>query len=321
MRACAWMLHVVVALLLAVGAVRAQAVSGCPPGAPDPASLRPEALQADVRDRGFLWKVDRDGRTSWLYGTMHIGQPRWLVPGPQIAAAFRASDLLVLELDPAAPEVAQALQRRLDPARSQRVLAGLEPGLRQAIERACLPAPAVAAMPPLMQLMMVMLAEARRADLHPEFGAEMVLTQLARIGGRRIVALESAAAQLDSVLPESESEERELVRRGLEDFDAGTSAKVMRQLAQVWASGDEATLTDYPAWCQCTETESDRRMLKRMMDERNVPMADKLAALHAGGERFFGAVGALHMVGPQGLPALLRERGFTVRRVPFPRNP
>ena len=40
--------------------------------------------------------------------------------------------------------------------------------------------------------------------------------------------------------------------------------------------------------------------------------ADKVKALHAAGQRVFVAVGALHMVGPQGLPALLAEAGFQV---------
>jgi uncharacterized protein len=46
-------------------------------------------------------------------------------------------------------------------------------------------------------------------------------------------------------------------------------------------------------------------------------LADSIAALHRGGERVFAAVGALHMFGPQGLPALLAARGFEVERVAF----
>ena len=56
--------------------------------------------------------------------------------------------------------------------------------------------------------------------------------------------------------------------------------------------------------------------MRRLLDERNGPMAERLDALHREGKgKLFAAVGTLHMIGPQGLPALLRERGFTVERV------
>lgn len=37
----------------------------------------------------------------------------------------------------------------------------------------------------------------------------------------------------------------------------------------------------------------------------------------ASGKRLFAAVGALHMIGDNGLPALLRKQGFAVTRVEF----
>jgi hypothetical protein len=59
-------------------------------------------------------------------------------------------------------------------------------------------------------------------------------------------------------------------------------------------------------------------MMRRLLNDRNGPMADKIARLHRGQGGLFVAVGSLHMVGPQGLPALLAARGFTVTRVSWP---
>ena len=47
--------------------------------------------------------------------------------------------------------------------------------------------------------------------------------------------------------------------------------------------------------------------------------ADAIDRLHASGQRVFAAVGALHMPGPTGLPALLARRGYQVERVAFER--
>ena len=31
-----------------------------------------DALASAVADHGFLWRVSKDGRSSWLYGTLHV---------------------------------------------------------------------------------------------------------------------------------------------------------------------------------------------------------------------------------------------------------
>ena len=56
--------------------------------------------------------------------------------------------------------------------------------------------------------------------------------------------------------------------------------------------------------------------MKRLNEDRNPLLADRLAALH-GGTTFFAGIGALHMTGPQALPRLLAARGFQVQRILF----
>ena len=85
-------------------------------------------------------------------------------------------------------------------------------------------------------------------------------------------------------------------------------------MASAWARNDLADLEAYPRWCDCLDTPSERESFTRLLDGRNPGMADAIERLHAG-VSVFAAVGALHLVGPQGLPALLRARGFVVTRV------
>ena len=66
----------------------ANAGASCPPAA---IPLSPERFEAGMRqaqDHGFLWRLTKDGRTSYLYGTLHAAQPAWMFPGPRTAAAF-----------------------------------------------------------------------------------------------------------------------------------------------------------------------------------------------------------------------------------------
>ena len=61
------------------------------------------------------------------------------------------------------------------------------------------------------------------------------------------------------------------------------------------------------------KTDGERKFLQANLD-REVSMANEITRLHDGGQRVLGAVGSFH-TRPQGLPALMRARGFTVEFV------
>ncbi|MDE2604997.1 MAG: TraB/GumN family protein [Burkholderiales bacterium] len=306
------------AVLLLFAAGLAAARDSCPPPAPAPGTLSQQQLQADVRDRGFLWRLTRDGRTSWLYGTIHVSRPEWLLPGERVQAALAASDVLALELDPADPELARVFSAPADAARAQRVLAGLGPRIARVAAHECVPAAALAALPPLLQVSTLGLAETRRDGFHPELAIDVMLWGRARALGKPVVALETPASQLAALVPASEAEEHELLVEGLDEIESGSDRQATLKLLQAWADSDGHALATYADWCHCMDTEEERRYLRTLNDGRNGPMAGKLAALAASGRTFFAAVGSLHMTGPQALTELLRARGFAVERVPFP---
>ncbi len=57
--------------------------------------------------------------------------------------------------------------------------------------------------------------------------------------------------------------------------------------------------------------------MRRLIDGRNPALARAIGTLHDQGRTLLAAVGALHMTGPQALPRLLAEQGFSVQRVAF----
>jgi uncharacterized protein YbaP (TraB family) len=90
-------------------------------------------------------------------------------------------------------------------------------------------------------------------------------------------------------------------------------------MASAWTDGNLAELEAYERWCGCLGTAAERASMKRLLDDRNPRLATAIDALHTGGRSVFAAVGSLHMIGPRGLPALLRERGYVVEPVRFGR--
>ena len=300
--------------LLLVGPAGAR--PACPPPAP---VLTPDALAQAHRqasDHGLLWRIDKDGRVSWLYGTLHLARLDWLAPGPRVRAAFQASDLLALELNLLDAESLRPLTEAADPERVRRVMTpARQARLAQALDRACLPAAALAGQHPALQAATLAVMAGRGVGLHAEFAIDGLLAGAASHLNKPIVALESAQDQRALLTGADATEEGTLFDSAMDELASGRLPTQLQALAQAWARGDEAWLADYPRWCRCLNTARDRAQWRRVLDDRNGPMAERIAALHDGGRAVFAAVGALHMVGPQGLPALLRARGFGVTRV------
>ncbi|WP_280813998.1 TraB/GumN family protein [Variovorax sp. TBS-050B] len=297
--------------------------AACPPSAI--ASLgKPGAAvgQWNAVDRGLLWRAERDGRTSWLYGTIHVGRAEWVRPGPTVQNALEQSDALALELDVRDQAAMRPLTQPADPAVVARLLSGERARrLARQNEAACVEPGKANGLQPILQVMALAGLVARADGLYPEFGADESMAVAARNSGKPVFALETAAAQLQMLTGGSEAEEAEQIDATLSELESGQLRTQMKELAHIWARGDVDKLARYPEWCNCLQTPAEQRLMKRLLDDRNPGLADGIERMHAGGKRVFAAVGALHMVGPQGLPAILAARGFKVAAVPLVAQP
>ena len=289
------------------------ASAGCPPALQPPTSEQVQAAQRDARDRGFLWRISKQGRSSYLFGTLHVGKLPWVFPGPRLREAIAATDTLALEIDISDPE----LTRNPPPAATASLALpeALQSRLARQIAAACLPEGALQRFHPLMQAVTLTVLSARWDGLDAAFAQEIVLANAARAQPRPIIALESAQAQMALLLPADADEARRLLDQALEQLERGRTRPLLRRMADAWADGRLGELEDYTRWCECADTVEDRAFLRRLNDERNAPMAERIDTLHGQGKRVLVAVGALHMTGEQGLPRLMAARGYAVQRL------
>jgi uncharacterized protein YbaP (TraB family) len=297
----------------AADAASAPAPTACPPVAQPPTPEQIQAAQRDARDRGFLWRITKNGRSSYLYGTLHLGRMPWVFAGPRLREAQANTDTLALELDLTDPAVLQS------PPPAATAPMPLTDALRARLSRqiaaACVPEAALQKLNPLMQAITLTVLAARWEGLDASFAQEIVLATAARVQQRPIVSLESAQSQLAVLLPTDPAEAQRLLDQSLEQLEKGRARPLLRRLADAWAEGKLQEIENYAQWCECADTPQDREFLRRLNDERNTPMAERIDALHGEGKRVLAAVGALHMTGEQGLPRLMATRGYTVERL------
>ena len=307
------------ALIAPVPAQAQPANASCPPTAQVPTAEQAQAQLRDARDRGFLWRVQKDGRSSYLYGTIHVARVEWMIPGPQVMAALRASDVVAVELDLLDPAMMATLQTAAAPKPEQALPAALDARLRAQLALACLPAALLDALSPVMAATTLVVLSARREGLDPSYGIDPVVSVIGRRLAKPVVSLETAEMQIKLLQGETPQESQDSVTQILDALEADQARPMMLRLSRMWADSRLDELDSYAQWCDCLKTALEREFMQRALDDRNGPLAERIAALHSGGQAVFAAVGSLHMTGPQGLPSLLRQRGFQVDVVAFAR--
>ena len=119
-------------------------------------------------------------------------------------------------------------------------------------------------------------------------------------------AFETLAYQLDRFDQLSPKLQEDMLTSTMAELD--TYAGKLRDLARAWAAGDVATLEKE----LLSAFDKSPEIYDRLLVERNrnwLPQVDTCLQQNAG---CFIVVGAAHLVGPDGLPALLAKRGYRV---------
>jgi uncharacterized protein len=280
-------------------------------------AFSPVMTSAQEARRGLLWEVKSASTRIFLLGTIHVGS-RDLYPLPAaVEAAYAAAGTVALEADLSTEASIAAAGTRFVYAPPDNLERHIPPALfRQAVDtldRYGLPPDVGRAMKPHMLSMALMLFEAARIGLDASLGLDLHLTRRAHADGKRVVELESVAMQadlLDGLSAPAQMAMLENTVRGIRD---GSLSRDLATLMDAWVRGDADRL-------HATATREFSRLPaavgpeleKRLYTDRNVAMADQVAAMLSAQEIVLVAVGAGHMTGPRGLVQLLRDRGYEV---------
>jgi uncharacterized protein len=288
----------------------------CPPAAQPLDEARVRQLMAQASDHGFLWRVEKDGRASWLFGTLHVGKPDWMFPGPMVAAAMRGADRVGLELDVLDPDVMQQLREATQTAGDggQALPPALATRLAAQARQACV-GTALDGLKPEMRVMTLLALAGRARGLDPAYGVDAFLAGFGRGLGKRVMSLETPQEQLAAMQVDEASGLAQRLSDALDELEQPDTLDQLERLANDWAGSRLDDLTTYGQWCHCLETPSQQALYERTVLRRNRVLARRIAAVHEAGQSLFAAVGALHMIGPQGLPALLAADGFDVHQL------
>ncbi|KEO91384.1 hypothetical protein EH31_01600 [Erythrobacter longus] len=142
----------------------------------------------------------------------------------------------------------------------------------------------------------------------PQYGVDRAL--IAQFSDREVIGFETARTQLgifDQLAPQ---DQRELLEGTVEDWAASKANP--ERLLRAWLSGDEKTLEA----ATIEGIMADPELRDALLVQRNSSWMAQLAPKLNEMPRPLIAVGAAHLVGPDGLVTMLKAQGYTVRRLP-----
>jgi hypothetical protein len=291
--------------------------ASCPPAQEVPT---PEMIQkgmSNARDHGFLWRISKDGHVSYLYGTIHLAKFDWMFPGKQVMQAIRATDTIALELDMLDKNVQTDLAKGKAKLNSKALPAALDKRMRKQAELNCISYDSIASLTPEFQVVALSMMEGRKVGLESGYAIDAVLAGIGHKAKKNMVSLESPELQLNALQMHDTSETLTFVESSLDEMETDRSLKMLNSIAKYWDESNFTEMERFNEWCECLNTEIERVMMKRLLDDRNPEMALKIDALHKSGKQVFAAVGSLHMFGPLGLPTLMAQRGYRVEKLIF----
>ncbi len=310
---------VAIAAALFLALPESAAAQATAPTAPPPerSQLAHEGDVDSVPKRGILYEVKSGAATLYLFGTLHVGKPDFYPLDARTNRAFAASTTLYLELNLAEATLARtatelaaypegsSLDRALPPSLMTRV--------DTALKRYQIPREAAVRMKPWMLGQTLLLLEAARSGYSPAFATEIHLLGLAAAQNKEVRGLETLSEQFSIFDRMPEAGQERFLADILDALDDPRLKTHLDALVGAWAHADARGLEDELARERAEGTAFARDVLPRLVDVRNRTMADKIADIARSGQTTFVAVGALHLVGPEGIVALLRTRGFSVR--------
>ncbi|MBZ2206640.1 TraB/GumN family protein [Massilia soli] len=269
---------------------------------------------------GALFRISRDGEMAYLFGTIHVGATSFYPLAPQVSQALAEATQLVLELDTRADAAFdQAVARHASYAGGDHirhhVSADTLRRLVKALHAVGIPLSDVGHLKPWLLANMLTGIALEKNGFQRAHGNESFLLDAVQARGARLAELESADYQLSLFDTLDEDRAESYLREALDDLSSGSAMKKARAVIDAWTSGDADALEALIPDTIGAGTVTSDFTLRTLLDRRNPEMAQRIAHIMKDGKVSFVGVGLLHLLGANGLPRLLAQRGYRVERV------
>jgi uncharacterized protein len=260
-----------------------------------------------------IWVIEDDNSTVYMIGTVHMMRDGVDWESPQLADILDAADNVWLELasfDPPENLFGLIMESGMSPDRPLSSLLDDDEmaGLETILDEHGVPLDSFDDLRPwyaYLQISSLMLVD---AGFDPQGGIDMHIKDRADRMGIPVMGFETFEQQFETLSGMDESVQLDVLRQTIIEYEEAKISLVDE--LESWIDGDLSTLE--------RETAEIAEELEGFYDvlftERNLGFADGIEDILSGKGTSLVAVGLGHYVGPDSIPEILEERGYTVER-------
>ena len=274
----------------------------------------------------LMWKVSDADNDLYLLGSFHMLKPSDYPLWADVGDAFDDAESLVFELSPqemSSPQLGmlmgQAALRTdgtpLDSDLPEALAAKLDAWIAangKSLQTMGMPAQAFQMFEPWFVGLTISIIEMNKMGLDPELGLDMHFMGRANRVSKPATGLEKGSEQIALFDGMSKAEQLQFLEESLDD--AENAETEIGKLHSAWRRGDHKTLLDGMAGDMRRDYP---RLYRRINVDRNDAWVPKLQRMLDGETKddTLVVVGALHLLGSDGVVEKLRAKGYKVERV------
>lgn len=262
-----------------------------------------------------LWKISKNGNELYLGGTIHVLKKEDYPLPVEFSKAFKKSDMLVFETNielTKTPEFSQKMTQVLTFPAGKSLKDAISNKtfnkLKKYLAERSIPVESFLSYKPSMIVLIITVIELQKMGM-VDIGVDEYFHNKAKQSGKITEYFETVDEQLEFIRTMGLGNEDAMLLSSIDDMSRMEA--VMNTIKSAWLSGDETKLVevglvemmrDYPGIYQSLLVKRNNNWMphiERMMSDNKVEMV---------------LVGALHLVGKDGLLQQLRDKGYTVKQ-------
>ncbi|NQV16951.1 MAG: TraB/GumN family protein [Armatimonadetes bacterium] len=282
-------------------------------------------FSSQIWSDSFLWEVENGKNKVYLLGSLHI-MPEDVYPlDDRIEEAFKEAEILVVEVD-----IANADQGKIQALIVEKAFykegrnlqtelpAELYKAVSEEFEELGVPMTQIDIYKPWFVSLNLGILSLQKLNITTGLGIDVHFLNQANEKEMEILELETAASQLEMLSSNPDKVQIDYLQYTIDDYEQ--SKATYMDMLDAWTTGDTEKMnavTKVKMLELGEELPGIIDFYNKMFTERDEKILGKLEVLLNNEEEkvYFIIIGALHLVGEDGLIRLLNEKGYNIKQL------